>query len=439
MMSEMELKPGYKQTEVGVIPEDWDVKKFEDVTRVITCGVASTPKYVNENQGYPFLSSTNIKAGKIIWNNFNFISSDLHNQLYKNNPPKFGDILYSRVGSIIGEAAIVDVGFEFSIYVSLTLIKPKDLLDSLFLKHLLNSPPYKNMAYKQVFLGSGVQNLNVEIVRKYPIIIPPLFEQTAIATALSDVDALISGLDRLIEKKRAIKQAAMQELLTGKRRLPGFDSGKGYKQTEVGEIPEDWNTRTINEICENNCLVRGPFGGSLKKEIFVTDGFKVYEQKNAIQRDSNIGSYFVNEETFKKLKRFEVKEGDFIVSCSGTIGKIFLIPKGSKPGIINQALLKIKTNDQIVNKDFFYYLFEWDKFQEKVIDKQGGAMPNLVGMDTIRNIQIPAPTLPEQTAIATVLSDMDAEISALETRRAKTISLKQGMIQELLTGRIRLV
>jgi len=110
----------------------------------------------------------------------------------------------------------------------------------------------------------------------------------------------------------------------------------GYKQTEVGVIPEDWNTEILEGVCVPGGLVRGPFGGALKKEFFVKDGFKVYEQRNAIYRDADLGFYFIGENKYKELKRFEVKEGDFIISCSGTIGKIFQVPKNAKAGVINQ-------------------------------------------------------------------------------------------------------
>ena len=209
---------GYKQTEIGAMPEDWSVKQFAKVTDIITCGIAATPEYVSENQGYPFLSSTNVKDGQIIWSAYKYITINLHRQLYRNNPPRRGDILYSRVGTI-GEAAVIDVNFEFSIYVSLTLIKPGELLDSFFLMHLLNSTPYKKRAKEQVYLGGGVGNLNVDVVRKYPIVLPPLPEQTAIASILSDMDTEIAAIEQRRSKTRDLKQAMMQELLTGRTRL----------------------------------------------------------------------------------------------------------------------------------------------------------------------------------------------------------------------------
>jgi type I restriction enzyme S subunit len=210
---------GFKQTELGHIPEDWEVFKFNDLTNLITCGIAATPIYVPENLGVPFLSSTNIKNGKIQWKNFKYISHSLHDQLYKNNPPKKGDVLYSRVGTI-GEAAVIEAEFEFSVYVSLTLIKPKkEKLNPYYLTQLLNSKPYKQKAKDEVYLGGGVGNLNVDVVRNYLIITPAYQEQTAIATILSDMDAEIQALQQRLEKTRDIKQGMMQQLLTGKVRL----------------------------------------------------------------------------------------------------------------------------------------------------------------------------------------------------------------------------
>ena len=200
------------------------------------------------------------------------------------------------------------------------------------------------------------------------------------------------------------------------------------------EIQEKWEYLTIESVCIKKGIVRGPFGGALKKSDFTKSGIKVYEQKNAIYKDVNLGSYFIDYKKYNELSRFEVFEGDFIISCSGTIGKIFIIPSRFPKGIINQALLKLTTNDRVIDKSFFYYYFEWDKFQEIIIDNtQGGAMKNLVGMPIFRVTPITLPPLPEQQAIAEVLSDTDNLIQALEKQIAKKRLIKQGVMQELLT------
>jgi type I restriction enzyme S subunit len=213
----------------------------------------------------------------------------------------------------------------------------------------------------------------------------------------------------------------------------------GYKQTDLGVIPVDWSTITLESSCVPGGLVRGPFGGALKKEIFIKDGKKVYEQRNAIYRDVTLGSYFIDDIKFSELKRFEIKAGDFIVSCSGTIGCIFKIPQEAAPGLINQALLKITINDDVVDSDYFYYYFDWEYFRQKIIDNtHGGAMQNLVGMNIFRNVELAHPPLPEQRAIAAALSDVDALISSLDRLLAKKRDLKHATMQQLLTGHHRL-
>lgn len=214
----------------------------------------------------------------------------------------------------------------------------------------------------------------------------------------------------------------------------------GFKQTDIGFIPVDWNIGTLSSIVlDNNGLVRGPFGGALKKEFFVSKGYKVYEQRNAIYKSVDIGSYFINAEKYNELKRFEVQEKDFIVSCSGTIGKIYQIPLNSPKGVINQALLKIKLDSKKVSDYYFLSVFSSKEFQNKITDNShGGAMPNLVGMDVFRNTLLKLPPIEEQKAIAKALSDTDELITSLEKLISKKEAIKQGTMQQLLTGKKRL-
>lgn len=212
-----------------------------------------------------------------------------------------------------------------------------------------------------------------------------------------------------------------------------------YKKTDVGIIPEDWEIRSLSDLCAPQGLVRGPFGGALKKDSFVTSGFKVYEQRNAIYKTCDIGSYFIDRSKFNEMQRFSVAPGDFIISCSGTIGRIFQIPPEAPAGVINQALLKIRIDEALVSSQFFYQVFEWDQFQERIIDStQGGAMQNLVGMGEFRKTPFIRPPLPEQRAIAGVLLDVDELIGVLDDLIAKKRDIKLGVMQQLLTGKTRL-
>ncbi|ATA75741.1 restriction endonuclease subunit S [Capnocytophaga sp. H2931] len=207
-----------------------------------------------------------------------------------------------------------------------------------------------------------------------------------------------------------------------------------FKHTDIGLIPENWEVVRLDELSCKNGLIRGPFGGALKKQFFVKEGYKVYEQKNAIYRNIDLGSYYISEAKFKELQRFEIQQDDFILSCSGTIGKIYKIPKYFKRGIINQALLLIRLNRDVIDYNFFNFIFNETKIQNKIIDDtQGGAMKNLIGMSEFKKLQIPLPPFAEQQAIVEVLSDTDRWIESIENLITKKQLIKQGAMQKLLT------
>jgi len=189
--------------------EGWVESKLDDVTDLITCGVAKRPEYVPE--GIPFLSAKNVKGGQVIWSGHQYVSEETHRALTKNNKPKIGDLLYTRVGSY-GEAAIIDRDVEFSIFVSLTLIKPKPIVLNSFLKHYLNSSAVKELAADSI-TGSGVGNLNVGTVREFPIHLPHLSEQRSIVSQLDDLREETQRLARLYERKLAALESLKKSLL----------------------------------------------------------------------------------------------------------------------------------------------------------------------------------------------------------------------------------
>ncbi|MFD3157954.1 restriction endonuclease subunit S [Haloimpatiens sp. FM7330] len=206
----------FKKTKIGEIPMEWEVDKFKNITDILRCGVASTPTYVDE--GVPFLSAQNIQDGKLSLHKYNLVSREYHEKLTKKDKPQYGDILYSRVGANYGIAAVVNSDFEFSVYVSLTLIRMKQGYDSEFYKYLLNSAVCRKQADIGVFQGAGVPNLNVKIVEKFNMIVPPLEEQQQIATILSSVDTQIEEYENEKAKLEELKKGLMQQLLTGKIR-----------------------------------------------------------------------------------------------------------------------------------------------------------------------------------------------------------------------------
>lgn len=251
-------------------PDEWNITQLVAACDLITCGVAARPDYV-ESDGVPFLSSLNVKQGKIIWKGYQQISREDHNELTKNNKPVKGDVLYTRVGSF-GEAAVVENDYDFSVFVSLTLIKPKlSVVDSYFLKHLLNSSEVKALA-NNTTTGLGVQNLNVSEVRRFELPIPPLPEQQKIAAILTSVDEVIEKSQAQIDKLKDLKTAMMQTLLSPRE---GSLQGNGigtkqdsaalsnsaanrethiphieFKDSPVGRIPKSWDCCLLDNVAK---------------------------------------------------------------------------------------------------------------------------------------------------------------------------------------------
>lgn len=417
----MELKAGYKITEIGIIPFDWEVMPFKKVTNAITCGIAATPQYVTESLGKPFLSASHVQNGKVIADDFKFISIELYNQITKNNKPEKGDILYTRVGAGIGEAGVIEVNFDFAIYVSLTLIKPKKILNSYFLKSLLNSNYYRFLANRDQFAGGGVQNLNVQVVREFPIPIPPIEEQTAIATALSDADALINSLEKLIAKKRNIKQGAMQKLLQPK---------------------EDWIEKSIFEIAENKKELFDD-GDWVESEHITDKGIRLIQTGNIgighfIEKENK---KYIYKESFEKLGCKELKVGDLLICrLAEPAGRACVLPFIGEEKVITSVDVTIfRPRKEIANRQFLNQVFSTSIWFNSISDLCGGTTHKRISRGALGRIKILLPTIEEQNQISAILSDMDTEIIALEIKLQKYRNIKLGMMQNLLTGKIRLV
>ena len=387
-------------------PRDWKEVQIGDIYQIKRGQVLATNKISpikNNTSKYPVYSSQTLNNGLLGY---------YHQFLFANG------ITWTTDGANAGTTKYREGQFYCTNVCG--VLSSQEGYANACMAEIINKETPKHVSYV------GNPKLMSNVVSKISIILPPLSEQQAIASTLSDFDEHIDNLSELIEKKKAIRDGALEDLVSGRTRLDGFNG--------------EWVEMTLVDICVPNGLVRGPFGGSLKKEMFVSKGNKVYEQRNAIYKSVRIGDYYISNGKYNELSRFAVKADDFIVSCSGTIGKIFKIPKQYKRGIINQALLKISIDQTKCNLNYFYKYFEWDKFQDSIIDNtQGGAMKNLVGMDIFRKTVILMPRdITEQKAIAQIISAMDEEIESLKIEKEKMLQIKEGAMDDLLTGRVRL-
>lgn len=433
-----QLPKGYKQTEVGVIPEDWTVKNISNIADVKTGPFGSAlheKDYVID--GTPIITVEHLGELGVEHINLPMVSNEDRNRL-KSYSLKVGDIVFSRVGSIDRNALIKnsEAGWLFSgRLLRVRLNSSKD--HSQYLSYHFHSAPFKQRV-RDVAVGQTMPSLNTQILKGIQIILPTEEEQRSIAQALADVDALIAALDKLITKKRNLKIATMQQLLTGKKRLPGFGEEQGYKESESGLIPEDWDVALLGNFTDKVGSGITPTGGS---RVYKTSGRPFMRSQNVcwgfLKLDDLV---YINEETHQSFADSEIREGDVLLNITGaSIGRSSVADKRIAKGNVNQHVCIIRTNQAQLTCGFLN-LFLLSKDGQKQIDSfQAGGNREGLNFGQIRSFKIRKPSdTEEQRAIATVLSDMDTEIAALESRLAKTQAIKQGMMQELLTGRTRL-
>jgi type I restriction enzyme S subunit len=409
------MKTGYKQTEIGVIPEDWEVKTLAQFGEITSSKRIFESDYVSD--GIPFYRGKEISLlieNKGLDDEY-FISRRKYEDIKREfGAPQKNEILVTAVGTL-GNVYLIpdDEPFYFKDGNLIWLRKIKHIDFKYFAIQIEN---YKNEIINNA-IGSSQKALTIVVLKNQSIPIPPKQEQTAIAAALSDVDALMGELDKLIAKKRDIKQATMQQLLTGKKRLAGFSG--------------EWEIKRLGELAS---IQRGASPRPIENPIWFDDNSSVGWVRISDVTKSGI---FL-EETTQKLSSLGVQNsrpvacGNLIMSICATVGRpiITAIDVCIHDGFVVFDNLR-------TDKHFLYYAL---KFIENDWSKHGqtGSQMNL-NTTLINSTKIAVPPQEEQTAIATILSDMDAEISQLEARRTKTSQLKQGMMQELLTGRIRLV
>lgn len=406
-------------------PKDWEkVKLFDLMIPYGGLSGKSSEDFKSGNKKYiSYLNVFNNFYIENITEKVNIKSNERQNVVNK------GDIIFTQSSETLDEVGMTSTYLgEEEVYLNSFCFgaRQKREFNSVFMVLLLRSKEIRKKISKEG-QGSTRYNLSPNRLMSIKLVIPPLHEQKHIAETLMTFNRHIENLERLIEKKKMIRDGAVEDLMTGKTRLDGFNG--------------EWEEVKLEDVCNDNGMVRGPFGGSLKKEYFVNKGYKVYEQRNAIYKSVDIGNYYIDLNKFEELKRFKLKENDFIISCSGTIGEIYQIPKKFKNGIINQALLKISINTNLCDLTFFKNYFSWEKFKSKIIDDtQGGAMKNLVGMDKFRKTKLYIPSdIKEQQGIADILTSMDEEIENLEKEKAKIEKIKDGAMDDLLTGKVRLI
>lgn len=384
--------------------------KLEEVTELITCGVAKRPEYVED--GIPFLSAKNVKEDKIIYKDYKYVSEETHAQLTKHNKPLKGDILYTRVGSY-GSASVIDVDAEFSIFVSLTLIKPKkEILNSRYLMYYLNSPKIKNLASNSIN-GVGVGNLNVGTVRKFPIPVPSIQEQEEIVARL---DKVFNHISTQVENIKT--QMNLNSLI--------FESY--FEKIQSNFI----NSGTISEFFD---LATGGTPSKKNKDYFDNGNIPWLLSGDIHQENISESKNFITEDGLKNSNAKYLPVGSVLIALNGQGKTRGTVAQLKINATCNQSLVSInsKDNNVIENEFLFYFLKSQYKKIRKLTGDSGNDRRGL-NMNIINSMKIKFPEISVQKKIidnCKSLSEVNKNLTKiLDSKKYKYAELKSSLLNK---------
>lgn len=422
----MELREGYKFTDVGVIPMDWITYSVRDLIVLLTdydangsfSSVAENVKVYDYEEYAWYVRSTDLENNSSL-NNVKYVDEPSYKFLKKTSL-NGGELLFLKRGDI-GNVYLFEMKTErATVAPNLYLLKLNQISESKYLFYYFVSKVGQRQL-KSKNASSTLGALYKDDVKSIIVPLPPTkSEQTAIATALSDADALINSLEKLIAKKRNIKQGAMQQLLKPK---------DGW---EVKKLPD---------------LVWFQEGPGVRNSQFTSSGVKLLNGTNI--EDGKLilektDRYISENEAFGWYSHFLVDNGDILIACSGvTIDKfeekVTVANSTHLPLCMNTSTMRFKIISNALSKRYFFHFLKSKSFKQQIGGKATGSAQLNFGPSHVKMVEISLPTFEEQDNIATILSDMDAEISALESKLEKYRKVKLGMMQNLLTGKIRLI
>ncbi len=402
---------GYKKTEMGLIPEDWKIKKISELSSVATGNTPPTNDRSNYGDEFLFASPTDMGKRKHIISTEKMLSKKGFSTSRK-FPEK--SVLFVCIGSTIGKCGIAP--FEITSNQQINAVLPSDSFCSDFMYYALC---FSSMKIKEQAGEQAVPLINKSQFSANKIALPPKSEQRAIATALSDVDALLEELDRLIAKKRDLKQAAMQQLLTGQTRLPGFEG--------------EWKEVSIREV-----LTQSATYGIVTAGRFVSSGVKMVRGGDISDGRISIDLPMVSEEKSAEYQRTVLRENDIVIALVGYPGAAAVVPEELIGSNISRAVGLLRLDDN-VDARFMTFFLNSPQGRKMVLAPSAGSAQQVVNLSALNKLRLTIPPINEQRAISERLDRIDEEAEALNLRRRKTSALKKAMMQELLTGRTRLL
>ncbi len=414
------VSSGYTHSDIGTLPDSWSVRPLSEIVSVMTNGFVgtATSAYVESDDGVTYIQGFNVEPNGFNLTNIRKVSQDFHKSHTK-SCLRTGDVLTIQTGEI-GVSTVVPEYLSGSNCHALIISRfIKNRAHPAYYCQYFNSKIGMN-AFKEIETGTTMKHLNVGDMLQLLVPVPPIAEQQAIADTLLDMDTLISSLDQLIAKKRDIQQAAMQQLLTGQRRLPGFSGARSrHALRDLVSTPVTDGPHETPRFVENGI----PF---LSVNNIANNRIDFRDLRFISREDHRIYS-----------KKCRPQRNDLLLGKAASVGKVALIETDIELNIWSPIAL-IRMSDAH-DPRYFYYAFRSKEIGRQIEVLTNSSSQGNIGMGDIERLIFSVPDLAEQNAIATILSDMDTELAVLEARRNKARDIKQGMMQALLTGRIRLV
>ncbi len=403
------------------IPNDWNVITLGDYAQIFRGG---SPRPIQaflttSDQGINWIKIGDVGAGE------KFIESTeekiIPEGVSRSRMVYKGDLILSNSMSY-GRPYIMNI--EGCIHDGWLVIQKYDrLFNREYLYYALSSD-LTMQQYVAMAAGSSVQNLNKEKVSKVVLPRPKILEQKKIAEVLSSIDALIVDLQKLIQKKKDIRRGSLQFYLNDKNRY-------------------EWVECPITELLKSGGIKIGPFGSQLKKEMLLSDGlYKVYGQENVYERDFSIGGRFLTPEHFQRLNSCEIIPGDFLMSTMGTIGKCAIVPEHIQRGIMDSHLIRLRFDEKKIEQRYILHLFsdQFDYLKRQTQQLSVGGIMEGLSVAIVSKLIVRYPKkAKDQKEIIEIFDDMNLEIRKLEEKLSKYQKIKQGMMEELLTGKVRLM
>ena len=420
----MRSKADLKKTSIGYIPKDWSIVKLGDVADPMdpwsfTGGPFGSNLKSSDytSTGVRVIQLQNIGDG-VFHNDYKIFTSDIKANQLKSCNIYPGDIILSKMGDPVARACIIPKTHSRYLMCSdgIRLNINKSRYNAYFIYSKINSSNFRLKA-ESLSTGSTRKRINLSKLRNINLLLPPLKEQRAIAQILNDVDELMIALEKLIDKKKMIKKGMMQELLKPK---------KYWKEIKLKESASlkariGWQGLTTSEY-----LTQG--------DCFLITGTDFDNGKIDFE-----SCFYVERKRYDQDRNIQLNLDDILVTKDGTIGKVAIIKKLTKPATLNSGIFVIKAIGQSFYPKFLYYILKSYIFIDFLNKLSSGSTINHLYQKDFSNFSFFAPSLDNQKKTAQTLNDMDCEINALKVKLTKIKNIKKGMMQQLLTGRIRLI